>query len=120
MQISTTTRHCELHPEIREFVERRLEKLQRFARDVREVHLVLTAEKHRHAAEITVRLKHHEIVSREESTDARAAIDRAASQLEGQLRRFKERRLERRRSAANGARPGGAAEADGGEAAAED
>jgi putative sigma-54 modulation protein len=102
MQISTTARHCELDPAVREFAERRLERLERLARDIREAHLVVSAEKYRHTAEITLHLTRHEIVSREESTDAHAAIDRAAQQLETQLRRLKERRAEHRHSGRNG------------------
>jgi len=97
MQISTTARHCELDPAVREFAERRLERLERLARDIREAHLVVSAEKYRHTAEITLHLTRHEIVSREESTDARAA-----QQLETQLRRLKERRAEHRHSGRNG------------------
>jgi putative sigma-54 modulation protein len=96
MQINTTARHCELDPAVRQFAERRLERLERLARDIREAHLVVSAEKYRHTAEITLRLTRHEIVSREESTDAHAAIDRAAAQLEAQLRRLKERRADHR------------------------
>ena len=102
MQISTTARHCELDPEVRQFAERRLGRLQRLARDLKEAHLIVTAEKYRHTAEITAKLKHREIVSREESTDLHAAIDRAADQLEEQLRHLKERRLDHRRDGDNG------------------
>jgi putative sigma-54 modulation protein len=110
MNITTTARHCELDPEIRLFAQERLEKLSRFARDIMEAHLVVTAEKYRHSAEITLRVKHHEMVSREEATDARAAIDQAADHLEKQMRRLKEKRLERKRgtrarNAANGQAP---------------
>ena len=102
MQIHTTARHCELDPEDRLFAHQRLEKLSRFARDIQEAHLVVTAEGYRHSAEITLRLKRHEMVSREESTLPRAAIDRAALRLEKQLRRLKEKRVSRKRAARSG------------------
>jgi putative sigma-54 modulation protein len=95
MQISTTARHCELEPSVREFARARLEKFERFARDIHEAHLIVTAEKYRHTAEITLKLNQHEMVSREISTDARAAIDLAADRLESQLRKLKEKRTER-------------------------
>ena len=44
MHINTTARHCELDPEDRLFALGRLEKLGRFARDIQEAHLVVTAE----------------------------------------------------------------------------
>jgi putative sigma-54 modulation protein len=95
MQINTTARHCELDGELRQFVQQRLEKFGRFARDIHEVHLILTAEKFRHSAEITLRLNQHELVSRDESTEARVAIDLAADHIEEQLRRHKDRRIDR-------------------------
>ena len=98
MQIHTTARHFELDPEDRLFAQQRLEKLERFAKDIQEAHLVVTAEGFRHSAEITLRLKRREMVSRVESTQARAAIERAADRLEKQLRRLKERRVSRKRS----------------------
>ena len=97
MQILTTTRHCELDKEVLLHAERRLEKLGKFARDIREAHLTVTAERYRHSAEITLRLHHHELVSREESTEPKIAIDLAADRLEQQLRRFKEKRVYRKR-----------------------
>ena len=96
MQIRTTARHCELDPEDRLFAQQRLEKLSRYVRDAREAHLTLTAENYRHTAEILVKLKHKEIVSREQSTQARMAIDLAADRLEQQLRRLKEKRVDKK------------------------
>jgi len=94
MQISTTARHCELDAQVREFAQQRLTKLERFARDIQEAHLVVTAEKFRYTAEITLRLKHHEMVSREESDTSKLAVDQAAHRLEQQLRRLKDKRTE--------------------------
>ncbi len=99
MQISTTARHCDLDGELRQFAQQRLVKLERFARDIHEAHLILTVEKFRHIAEITLRLNHHELVSREESTEPRVAIDLAADRIEEQLRRYKDRRIERHQRA---------------------
>jgi putative sigma-54 modulation protein len=122
MEIHTTARHFELDPEDRLFAQARLEKLSKFARDLQEAHLVVTAEGFRHSAEITLRLKRHDMVSKEESVEARLAIDLAADRLEKQLRRLKERRVSRKRSgpARNGTAPDGPVEAveddvDGGE-----
>ena len=94
MQISMTARHCELDAQVREFAQQRLAKLERFARDIQEAHLIITAEKFRFTAEITLRLKHHEMVSREESDTSKVAIDQAAHRLEQQLRRLKDKRTE--------------------------
>jgi len=94
MQISTTARHCELDAQVREFAQQRLAKLERFARDIQEAHLIVTAEKFRFTAEITLRIKNHEMVSREESDTGKLAIDQAAHRLEQQLRRLKDKRTD--------------------------
>jgi putative sigma-54 modulation protein len=106
MQISTTARHCELDPEVRLFAQQRLEKLARFVRDIQEAHLIVTAEGYRHSAEITLRLKRHDMVSRDEATEARSAIDLAADRLERQLRRLKEKRVARKRAGAPNGKAG--------------
>jgi putative sigma-54 modulation protein len=97
MQISTTARHCELDTELRAFAQARLEKITRFARDIQEARLIVTAEKSRHVAEITLRLDHHELVSREASPEMRTAIDGAVDRIEEQLRRHKDRRSDHKR-----------------------
>jgi putative sigma-54 modulation protein len=97
MQISTTARHCELDAKVRTFAQQRLAKLERFARDIQEARLTITAEKFRHTAEINLRLKHREMASREQADTPHAAIELAAQRLEQQLRRLKDRRTEHKR-----------------------
>ncbi|HEY3215411.1 MAG TPA: ribosome-associated translation inhibitor RaiA [Candidatus Eisenbacteria bacterium] len=97
MIINTTARHCELDNEVRAFAQQRLEKLSRYARDIMEARLIVTAEKYRHTAEITLRLKGHEFVSREQADQPRTAIDLAADRLEHQVRRLKEKRMEHKK-----------------------
>jgi putative sigma-54 modulation protein len=111
MKITTTARHCELVPEDRQFVQQRLERLLRYFRDPRdlmEAHVVVGVEKYRHSAEITLKLRRGEVVSREEANDSRAAIELASERLEQRILRLKERRLSRwdapRRCAARGRR----------------
>lgn len=107
MQISTTARHCDLDADTRRFAEERIEKLGKYARDLREAHLVVTAEKHRYQGEITLKLKNHELVGHDEATEMRVAIDGAADRLEEQLRRLKGKRVDRKRhgQSANGIDP---------------
>lgn len=101
MKINTTARHCEFDPEDRLFVHQRLERLQRYFRnpsDVIEAHVVVGAEKYRHSAEITLKLRRGELVCREEANAPRAAIEQATERLEQQIRRLKERLVSRKRN----------------------
>lgn len=97
MKITTTARHCELENGLRSHAEKRLEKLSKFSLDIIEAHLVVTAEKFRYLAEITLRLSGPDLVSREEADQPQIAIDLTIDHLEEQLRRTKERRVTDRR-----------------------
>ena len=101
MKVTTTARHCELDPEVRTFVQQRLERLLRYFRDPRdlmEAHVVVAAEKYRHSAEVTLKLRRGEFVGREQADDPRAAVELAASRIEAQIRRDKGKRLDRKRA----------------------
>jgi ribosomal subunit interface protein len=100
MNITTTARHCTLDTDDKQFAQVRLEKIARFLRAAErerlDLHLIVTGEKNRHQAEITLRVRRHELVSREGGLDARAAIGLAADGLEDQIRRLKDRSARRR------------------------
>lgn len=93
MQIHTTARHFDLDPEDRRYMMERVEKFSKFARDIHEVHVIVTAENYRHTAEITLKLNRRDMISKEESTGARIGFDLAADRIESQLRRLKEYRV---------------------------
>ena len=98
MHINTTARHFEMAPTDRQFAHERLEKFLKFASDIQEIHLVVTAESYRYVAEATLRLKQREMAVREEATDPRRAIDLVADRVEQQLRRLHDKRVEHHRS----------------------
>ncbi len=94
MNINTTARHFDLAKDDRDFAHTRMEKFQRFAKDIHEIHLVVTAERYLHVAEFTLRLKQRELVVREEAPEPRRAIDLAADRVDQQLRRLHDRRVD--------------------------
>ena len=103
MNIITTARHFSLDADDRQFAHQRLERVARFLRERErngvEAHLTITAEKNenRHVAEILLRVRRHELVSREEGTDPRGAVELAVDALERQMRRIADRTAERRK-----------------------
>ena len=123
MNIHTTARHCDLTQDDRDFARTRMEKFQRFAKDIHEIHLVVTAERYLHVAEFTLRLKQRDVAVREEAPEPRRAIDLAADRVEQQLRRLHDRRVDRAheaRRAPNGPAPPEAELAAGSEPEGED
>ena len=107
MQISITARQCEISPGVRQFAQQRLERIQKYAHDIHGIHVILRQERNVHEAEITVRLKGHELVSTHAHTEPGAAIELAADRLEEQVRRLKDRRSDRKQ------RPGAERDANG-------
>ncbi len=99
MQISFTGRQMEVDPNLRQYAEDRLRKLSRLLRDRSgtDVHVILTAEKHRRSAEITLKVRDHTLVGFEQTTDVRRSIDGALSKLKRQTVRFQQRRWSRKR-----------------------
>lgn len=98
MRISYTGRQIEISPAVRAFTEKRLRKLSRLYRDRLDVHVVATAEKHRRAAEITLKFRDHVLVAVEETSEVKESIGRALLKLERQsVRLFEKRRSRKRR-----------------------
>ncbi len=95
MQISITARQCEISPGVRQFAQQRLEKLNKYASDIHGIHVIVRHERGMHHAEITLRVNGTEFVCTQQHAEAGAAIDVAADRLEEQLRRLKDRRLDR-------------------------
>lgn len=96
MKLQITTRHYELPADLKTQAEERLTKLGRFFDQMNEVGLVLSTEKHRNHAEITLRAGGQDWAARAEAVDMRTAIDDAAARMEIQLKKHKERLTEKK------------------------
>ena len=98
MNISTTARHYDLAPALRDYAEGKVTNLKRYFDHIVNAHLVFSLDKYRHKVEITLHVNGRDFVSIEESDDMYAAVDRSVDKLERQLRRHKDK-LKRRKSA---------------------
>jgi putative sigma-54 modulation protein len=94
MQIAVTFRHMEADEGIKDYVKDKVEKLQRYIENPREIHVVLTAEKFRHIAEMTVLADGLTLNSEGRDSDLYTAIDQMVEKVERQVRerKGKERR----------------------------
>ena len=98
MRLDITFRHIERTDELHHWVERRIHKVRRFLRSPIEAHVVLSEEKHRQLAEISVTgAGERPHVAKAESDDMRTAIDLAMQKIEGSVRRSHDRRVDHRR-----------------------
>jgi ribosome hibernation promoting factor len=95
MQVNITARHLKLTPAISDYVQKKLEKANRFLDHLIWAQVILDVSKQRHTAEIIIHAAGHTFTAKEESVDLYAAIDLASDNLDEQLRRYKERRQRR-------------------------
>jgi putative sigma-54 modulation protein len=94
MQIAVTFRHMEADEGAKEYVKGKIQRLQKYIENPREVHVVLSEEKFRHIAEITITGNGMALNSQGRNRDLYAAIDQMADKIE---RRIRERREKGRR-----------------------
>jgi putative sigma-54 modulation protein len=91
MQITTTFRHMESSEALKNYVEEKLERVQKYIDEPVVAQVFLTIEKIRHIAEITITAKGITIKASEETNDMYAAVDAVLDKIERQLRRYKEK-----------------------------
>lgn len=91
MQISVTFRHVESSEPLKEYVIKKLTKMDKYIDSPMEANVVLGIEKFRHQADITVTGDGLKIKGREETGDMYSAIDLALEKIEKQLKRFREK-----------------------------
>jgi putative sigma-54 modulation protein len=96
MQIHITARHLKLTPAINGYLQKKLEKTNRFLDDLISAQVILDISKQRHSAEIVLHAPGHTFTAKEESADLYAAIDLASDNIDEQLRRYKDRHRDRR------------------------
>ena len=98
MQISLTGNHVDLTDPLREYVNTKLDRLERHFDIVQDIHVVLTVEKLRHKAEATLHVAGGNLYADSVQEDMYAAIDTLTDKLDRQLRKHKEKMTDHHRS----------------------
>lgn len=96
MRVIISARGCTISATYREALARRLGRLDRLLPKILGAKLVLSREKHRRTAALTVVAKHHTLRSEETAGDLAAAVDRALAAMDRQVRDLKARTRERK------------------------
>ncbi|HUK23129.1 MAG TPA: ribosome-associated translation inhibitor RaiA [Terriglobales bacterium] len=91
MNVEYTGRQYEITPAIRREVETGLAKIRKILRDKFETKVILTVEKHRHRAEITISPRKGPLVGLAQARDMSSAISEAIEHLEKQAVKYKTR-----------------------------
>ncbi len=86
MQLAVTLRHIEPNEGIKDYVKEKVGRLERYLENPREVHVVLTAERFRHRAEMTVVVDGLTFNGEGRDSDLSSAIDQMVEKVERQAR----------------------------------
>ncbi|MBM4389364.1 MAG: ribosome-associated translation inhibitor RaiA [Deltaproteobacteria bacterium] len=101
MQVSVTFRHMEAAEAVKEYAMTKMARFKKYLYHPAEASIVLTREKHRIMAEITLTSQRFSFKGQEETEDAYSAIDLVVDKVERQLVKRKEK-MKRRKSNSGG------------------
>jgi len=96
MKVIITGRHLHLDDNMRSYAEEKIHKAETYFNRIIEAHMILSAEKHRRMAEITLTAKRAKFHAREETEDIYASIDGVMEKVDAQLRKYKEKVRDRK------------------------
>ena len=100
MRITITGRNIELTPGIKEAVEDKLGKLEKYFKPETDVNVTLSVEKERQKIEVTIPTKGHTIRAEEVSNDMYVSIDLVEETLERQLIKYRTKIISKKMNAA--------------------
>ncbi|MFZ7101330.1 MAG: ribosome hibernation-promoting factor, HPF/YfiA family [Peptococcaceae bacterium] len=90
MKIIVKGKNMEVTPALKEYVEKKVGKIQKyFEGELREASVSLILEKELHRVEVTIPLDGYILRGEEETTDMYASIDNVVEKLERQVRKYK-------------------------------
>jgi len=94
MQLNLTGHHVDLTTPMRDYVNSKMERLERHFDHVTDIHVVLSVEKQRHKAEATMNVSGGTLFADSVQEDMYAAIDSLVDKLDRQVKKHKEKLTE--------------------------
>jgi putative sigma-54 modulation protein len=99
MKIQITGRHINITDAIRDFVNKKFERIERHTDQVTRASMVLNVEKGQHHAEINLHISGKDVVAQTTDKDMYAAIDAAMDKADRQILKHKEKAKAQRKNA---------------------
>ena len=96
MNLSVSGHHLDVTPAIRTYVHSKIERVSRHFDHVIDAHVILTVDKQRQKAEVTLHVRGKDLHCECEDADLYAAIDLLADKLDRQVLRYKDKLYEKR------------------------
>ena len=103
MKINITSRHEKLTEGLKNHVEDKIQRVERYLGKINEVHVILNFEKSVHLCEVTLTAKNLKLSAKATSRDMYQSIDAALTRLETQAHKQKDKRVGHHREEGRGA-----------------
>ncbi len=91
MQISVSFRNVDPSDHLKGYAENRMARLKKYMDEPIEIYLVLSIQKFRHTADVTISANGMKIKAQEETGDLYSAIDMVLDKIEKQVKRHREK-----------------------------
>jgi putative sigma-54 modulation protein len=89
-----TGRHMDVTPALKRYIRSRFERLERYDVPLDRLEVVLSVTKLQHTAEVVCSIKGKRLQAKTSTREMYATVDQLADRLDGQIRKYKERRVE--------------------------
>lgn len=99
MQINISGHHVDLTEPLKDYINEKLDKLNRHLDKITSINVTLNIENKEHLAEATVRFSGGEIFAEAGASDMYAAIDSLSDKLDRQILKHKEKQVARNHGA---------------------
>ncbi len=96
MRIEITSRRHQLSDHLKEYIESKVSKLEKYAHGDCDAHVVMERKDNFQTVEITVHALHKVLHAEDTGDKVRACIDKVVSKVEKQMRRLKDKQLDKR------------------------
>jgi len=96
MNLSVSGHHLEVTPSLRSYVQSKIGRVRRHFDHVIDAHVILTADKLRQKAEVTLHVAGKDLHCESEDGDLYAAIDLLADKLDRQVLKYKDKLYDKR------------------------
>ena len=103
VQIKISARHGHLHEATQEFIREKADKLTHHFQRLMMIEVIVDLKEDEKVVEFLVSAEHkHDFVASERNKDILAAVDLVLDKLEAQVRKYKEKIMDRRRTPSTG------------------
>jgi putative sigma-54 modulation protein len=96
MQVSVTFRKIDASDALRNYAQEKLYRIKKYVEDPIEAHVVLSVEKFRHIAEVSINANGLRLNGEEETGDMYSAIDMVVDKIESQIKRNRQKLRKRK------------------------